>query len=81
MRPVRIIAAVVIAKPFRGRAEDVRMIRKPQVIVGAEIQHLARPVRLRHQDLRTLRAQQSALGLVQAGGADRRELLVNDFFE
>ncbi len=62
--------AVRVERVLRGR-DDVRMVGEPEVVVRAEVQHLAAVGRA---DLRRLRRRDDALGLEKALIADRFEL-------
>ena len=57
--------APLVETAVRG-LDDARVVREPEVVVGAEVQHLA-PGDL---DLRGLRAVDAALALGEAGGLD-----------
>ena len=48
-----------------GRGDQLGMIGKAQIIVGAEIEHLARPPSREHADMARLRRQDRPLGLPQ----------------
>ena len=61
-------AEAPIVERLLGRLDQRRMVRQAEVVVGAEVDHLASA---RHRDRRRLRRGDDALGLVEAAVAQR----------
>ena len=76
-KPHRGHAIAMGVQPCLRRLDDGRMIRKPQIVVGAEIQHQA----LRDPDVRALWTENTPLGFIQTLRADVGELSLQNVLQ